>query len=104
MKYIDSVTTSDQPATVYACTMAHLALFYETSKIKVTSNSIGATYTLVPNSASWFGGVASMNWYILSDVTEEICSGYTNTKVFPGGIAGMKQAWYMNDNIQWRGK
>ncbi len=59
MNYIDSVTTNDKPATVYACTMAHLALFYETSKVKVTSNSVGATYTLVPNSASWFGGVAA---------------------------------------------
>jgi len=59
MNYIDSVTPADHPATVYACTMAHLALFYETPKVTVTSNSVGATYTLVPNSASWFGGVAA---------------------------------------------
>ena len=56
MKYIERVTQSDQPATVYACTMAHLALFYESPHVKVTSNPAGATYTLVPNSASWFGG------------------------------------------------
>jgi hypothetical protein len=59
MKYIDSQTKSGEKSKVYACTMAHLALFYETPSVVVTGNPIGATYTLVPNSASWFGGVAA---------------------------------------------
>jgi len=59
MKYIDSQTKPGEKSMVYACTMAHLALFYETPKVVVTGNPIGATYTLVPNSASWFGGVES---------------------------------------------
>jgi hypothetical protein len=59
MQYIDRVSTLEQPARVYACTMAHLALFYETPKVTVTSSAVGATHTLVPNSASWFGAVAA---------------------------------------------
>lgn len=56
MVWIDKQHTEDEPALVYACAMAHLALFYETPRVKVTSVPERAQYTIVPNSASWFSG------------------------------------------------
>lgn len=49
---------SDSPTTVYACTMAHLAVFYETEKVQVKLTPWEAEYILIPNSYSWFGGPA----------------------------------------------
>jgi hypothetical protein len=49
---------SSEPTTVYACTMGHLALFYETAKTQVKGSPWESQYILIPNSYSWFGGPA----------------------------------------------
>lgn len=56
MEAIDAQT--EGPTTVYACTMAHLAVFYETEKVQVKLTPWEAQYILIPNSYSWFGGPA----------------------------------------------
>ncbi len=56
MEAIDRL--SDTPTTVYACTMAHLAVFYESDKVQVKLSPFEAEYIILPNSYSWFGGPA----------------------------------------------
>jgi hypothetical protein len=56
MEGLDRYT--DKETTVYACTMAHLAKFYETDKVKVKLTPWEAEYIIIPNSYSWFGGPA----------------------------------------------
>lgn len=50
--YIDAHTTT--PVSVYTCSMAHMAKYYETEKVKVSKVPQGTQYMLIPNSASYF--------------------------------------------------
>lgn len=56
MEAVSAVT--DTPTTVYACTMAHLAVFYETENVQVKLSPWESQYIIIPNSYSWFGGPA----------------------------------------------
>lgn len=53
MEYIASHT--DKPVTVYTCTMAHMAKYFDTDKVKTVKVALGADYYIIPNSRSWFG-------------------------------------------------
>ena len=54
MEYIDS--QAEGPVSVYSCLMRHLTMYYNTPNVTMMRDHPEyATYTLVPNSPSWFG-------------------------------------------------
>ncbi len=54
MTYIDNL--GDAPISVYSCLMRHLTMYYNTPNVTMQPDHPEyASYTLVPNSPSWFG-------------------------------------------------
>jgi hypothetical protein len=55
MEYVDKAAT--KPVTVYTCTMAHLAKYFNTDKVTTVITAERADYFLIPNSKSYFGDI-----------------------------------------------
>lgn len=52
MDYLGRTVT--KPVTVYTCTMAHIAKYYNTVNVKTVSSPVRADYFIIPNSRSYF--------------------------------------------------
>lgn len=53
---MEFVNRQQKQILVYPCTLKHLELFYTAPNVRLTQDPTEATYILVPNAPSWFGG------------------------------------------------
>jgi hypothetical protein len=45
-----------KPVYVYSCGLAHMVRLYASPLVKITQDPTKATYSIAPNSVSWYGG------------------------------------------------